>query len=132
MEGEPMSDDAPTGVLEILNVGSGHLEVKFDKANPAELARAARMVRDMLARGYAIFVEGKGGRLIPVRRFDPERGVYIVEDVPGVEEMAAAHPPPEACPRCGRERHRGRCRGSRREVPMRQARAVAVGRSAGG
>jgi hypothetical protein len=125
------------GVLEVLNVGAGHLKLELDPTNPAEVSRAKRMVSDMLKRGYAIFVQLEGGKLAPVRKFDATRAVYVIEDVPGVEEMAVAHPLETTCRRCGRPKHRGRCRGrlvgpSRREVPMQQAKAVAVGRSAGG
>lgn len=35
------------GILEILNVGAGHLKIEFNKANAAEVARAKRMVEDM-------------------------------------------------------------------------------------
>lgn len=114
-----------SGLLEILNVGMGHLTVTFDKDNPAELARASRMIQDCLRRGYAIFVHagGKRGRLLPVRRFDPKTAAYIVEDVPGVEEMAREHPvqPPK---KRRRTRHR--------RIPMATAKATVVGRTAGG
>ena len=109
------------GSLEILNVGAGHLKIEFNKANPAEVARAKRMVEDMLQRGYAIFVHAEKGRLLPVRRFDPKTAAYIVEDVPGVEEMAREHP--VRPPKNGRRTRR---------IPMATAKATVVGRTAGG
>ena len=118
-----MTSHADGGSLEILNVGAGHLTIEFNKANPAEVARAKRMVEDMLQRGYAIFIHagGKGGRLLPVRRFDPKTAAYIVEDVPGVEEMAREHP--VRPPKNGRRTRR---------IPMATAKATVVGRTAGG
>ena len=115
-----MSDDS--GTLDILNVGLGHLKMEFNKANPVERARAKRMIEEMLRRGYAIFVEHRG-KLSPVRACDPKREMYVIEDVPGVEEMAREHQPIK--PRNGR-------RTRYRRVPMTQAKATAVGRTAGG
>ena len=45
------------GSIAILNVGAGDTRLSFDKANPAEAIRAARIVKDMLRRGYALLVE---------------------------------------------------------------------------
>lgn len=117
------------GVLEVLNVGSGHLTLTFDKGDRPELERAKRVVQDMLLRGYAIFVQ-VGEDLRPVRRFDPKTATYYITDAPGPGAPAAGAP--EACRRCGRPRHKGRCRKAEIAVPMVQARATAVGRSAGG
>jgi hypothetical protein len=41
----------------ILNVGTGDTKLVFDKDDPAECIRAARIVADMLRRGYALLVE---------------------------------------------------------------------------
>ncbi len=45
------------GTVGILNVGAGDTKLSFDPKNPAERIRAARIVRDMLRRGYALLVE---------------------------------------------------------------------------
>jgi hypothetical protein len=45
------------GSVAILNVGAGDTKLTFDKSNPAESIRAARIVKDMLRRGYALLVE---------------------------------------------------------------------------
>lgn len=125
-----VSDKA--GVLEVLNVGSGHLTLTFNKDDRPELERAKRVVSEMLARGYAIFVE-IAGQLRPVRRFDAKTATYYITDV---GKPSLVNPPvegaPPGCRRCGRPRHKGRCRKAEIAVPMVQARATAVGRSAGG
>lgn len=45
------------GSIGILNVGAGDTKLTFDKSNPAECIRAARIVTDMLRRGYALLIE---------------------------------------------------------------------------
>lgn len=75
------------GILDVLNTGGGHISVSFDRASAVERDRARRMVLDMLRRGYAIFVE-VAGELVPVRDFDPDRGLYYVTDVPAVPVTA--------------------------------------------
>src|SRR4029079_19543671 len=50
-------NDTMTGTVAILNVGTGDTKLTFDKSNPAECIRAARIIKDMLRRGYALLVE---------------------------------------------------------------------------
>lgn len=57
-----------TGTVGILNVGAGDTKLTFDKSNPAECIRAARIVKDMLRRGYALLIEVKVGRKTTTRR----------------------------------------------------------------
>ena len=45
------------GQIGILNVGAGDTKLTFDKNNPAECIRSARIVTDMLRRGYALLIE---------------------------------------------------------------------------
>lgn len=54
-----MNNRVPTdaGSVGILNVGDGDTKLSFDPKNPAERIRAARIVRDMIRRGYALLVE---------------------------------------------------------------------------
>ena len=40
----------PLGSVAVLNVGAGDLKLSFDPKNPAELKKAAGIVKDMLAR----------------------------------------------------------------------------------
>ena len=64
-----------TGTVGILNVGAGDTKLSFDPNNPAERIRAARVVRDMLRRGYALLVEVERDG---VKRF--ERATDFLED----------------------------------------------------
>jgi hypothetical protein len=99
------------GYLDILNCGAGHLSFNFDTANEAEVERAKTVIRDMLNRGYTVLVE-VDGETRRVKKFDPQRGEYIIAD-----------PPPK---------RRGRPPGPARRVPMKAARATGIGRTAGG
>ncbi len=87
--------------IDVLNTGYGDLEVAFNPDRPDEMQKAKETITDMLKRGYAIFVhEGKETRR--VRKFDPDKNVYIIGCTPA------------------------------EEVPIAEVRATAVGRSAGG
>ncbi len=73
------------GDVRVLNVGAGDIKLLFDKSNPAERIRAARIVTDMLRRGFALLVEvgrGDDGRPIYQRAhaFDEEKCEYIIAD----------------------------------------------------
>jgi hypothetical protein len=98
------------GSLFIPNVGEGHLEFSFDKAKPEEVEKAKRVITDMLARGYSIFVE-VDGELEKVTGFDPEAEMYLID-------------PPEEKPK----RKGGRKKG----VPIRTTKASGVAPTAGG
>ena len=89
----------------MLSTGSGDFEMRFNQDNPEEVQKAKETITDMLRHGYTIFVhEGEGPEATTkrVRKFDPDKNVYIIGSTP-----------PE-------------------EVPVAKARATAVGRSAGG
>lgn len=133
-----------TGIIGILNVGAGDTKLSFDPSNPQERIRAARIVRDMIRRGYALLVDTgvKDGAGRPVYRraydFDEERCEYIIADFdpiagqPEENADAAASPksPAEASPETpGRQGRRGR---PRKRVDAGAVHAVAVSRSAGG
>jgi hypothetical protein len=45
------------GQIGILNIGCGDTKLTFDPNNPQECIRAARIVKDMLRRGYALLIE---------------------------------------------------------------------------
>jgi hypothetical protein len=80
-----------TGQLDVLNCGEGDIKITFNGDDPMEMARAERIIVDMLKRGYAIFVHGKGDKLIRVHRFKPGKNTYLLADGPDV--------PPEAEPK---------------------------------
>lgn len=72
------------GQIGILNVGAGDTKISFDKDNPAERIRAARIVKDMLRRGYALLVRvespsGNGGYQ-RVFDFNEATCEYIIAD----------------------------------------------------
>lgn len=95
------------GTLDVLNVGKGHLRLTITDGDKAEMDKARQMIEDMLARGYAIFVETKRGPR-RVKRFNPKRLEYII-DVPEAGGKPAEH-----------------------KVAASKSKATAVGRSAGG
>ena len=70
-----------TGLLDILNCGAGHLAIRFEKDNPDEVVKARRIIQDMLRRGYTILVETEDGGTRRVKRFDPKRDEYIIEEL---------------------------------------------------
>lgn len=82
-----------TGSVGILNVGAGDTKLTFDKNNPAEMIRAARIVRDMLRRGYALLVEVTGTDGAKAYRrakdFDEATCEYIIADFDPVEAEKA-------------------------------------------
>lgn len=105
-----------SGVLDVLQIGRGHLRMTIEEGNAVDVERAKRVLEDMMRRGYAIFVEDPDGTTHRVKRFDPKRFVYVIDDtmsaVPATGSAETAAP--------------------RREVPVGKAKATAVGRSAGG
>ncbi len=129
----------------ILNVGAGDTKLSFDKNNPAERIRAARIVKDMLRRGYALLIEiGKNDDGSPkytrALDFDENTCEYIIADFDPV--AAAEHDESEKedgqeCPRKTAEapqagpKKRGR-KPKVRSVPAESATGVAVARTAGG
>lgn len=136
-----------TGELGILNVGAGDTKLSFDKANPAERARAAKIVEDMLKRGYALLIEvGKDekGEAIyrRARSFDPKTCEYIIAGDPVVEppapiERSEPKMKPVKLKKDGTPDMRGRHAGPRgkradRRVSAKTHSAVAVGRISGG
>ena len=146
------------GSLNILNVGAGDVRLEFDKSNPQDLIRGKRIVKDMLRRGYALLIEVERDgekRFERAKDFDEEHGVYLIADFDPVEAQetdrrevsvklrersevlsgkasATEEKPAESAPAESPElRGKGK-RGKYRKVPMESARAVGVGRSAGG
>ena len=138
-----------TGQMGILNVGAGDTKLTFDKNNPMERARSARIVTDMLKRGYVLFIEtskdAKGNPAYQrVLEFKEDVCEYIIADLAtpikqettdheqsgetasGERGEALIQPAKTNIPQA---RKGGR---PRKSVPAEQARGVAVARSAGG
>ena len=135
----------------ILNVGCGDTKLSFDKSDPAECVRAARIVKDMLRRGYALLVEVEqpdgSKKFQRVIEFREDACEYIIADFDPVEAEKADR---EEASRVETERDEqagtkagggetasspssgnGR-RGRRKAIPASEARGVAIARSAGG
>jgi hypothetical protein len=140
------------GSVGILNVGAGDTKLTFDDSNPAEAIRAARIVKDMLRRGYALLVEvDRDGKKAFERALDFREDVreYIIADFDPIPVEPAkvelrepdddpvdnyddddpeptAEPEPEK-PRRGRPPGKGK-----RGIKASETKAIAVSRSAGG
>lgn len=121
------------GTVGILNVGAGDTKLTFDKGNPVECARAARIVADMLKRGYALLVQvgERDGQPLYQRAhaFDAETCEYVIAG--GLDEqvdIGTDEQEPAPAPKAGRK---GAPRKTRR-VAAQSTRAIAVGRTAGG
>lgn len=123
-----------TGSLCVPNVGLGDIEVRFNQHDSDERTKALRMLTDMRARGYAILVRLDDGSYTRAVDIDAERGCYVVQmpDAP-VEVVGETADPAlrtdlndgPALPQKRRGRRRSR-------IPIENAHAVGVARSAGG
>jgi len=133
-----------SGSVGILNVGAGDTKLTFDRSNPAECIRAARIVKDMLRRGYALLVENPPGSNTYIRAldFDEAHCEYVIADFDPV--IAAEHDEQESthaeetqqqesstAPEPATPKRRGRPPG-RKRVDAAGASAVAVPRISGG
>jgi len=134
------------GTVGILNVGAGDTRLSFDPKDPAECIRAARIVRDMLRRGYALLIEVERKGVKKFERaldFDDKTSSYIIADLDPVAAEKAdkeerEHGPAEETKarqdsKRGAKVDRARGKGNgRRAIKASGTRAVAVARSAGG
>jgi hypothetical protein len=135
-------DSIETGTVGILNVGEGDTKLSFDPKNPIERIRAARIVKDMLRRGYVLLIEvDKGGEKVFTRaqEFDETVCEYVIADFDPIEAAIAdtkgasdgqkqeenrqPPPPPPAAKPAGKRTKR---------LKAESARAVAVAATAGG
>lgn len=103
------------GMLEVLSVGKGDIKISLDPGNPDDVENARRLIEEMLAKGYGLFVETDKG-LSRVKKFNPKRMTYVISE--WVDEAAAAPERPK--------------RSRRTEVPVAGSKAKAIGRTAGG
>lgn len=106
------------GALSILNAGAGDIRLTLDQKNPQELLLAKKMIQDMLRRGYVLFIE-ENGEYVRVTNFEETTGTYIVADY--------GQTPVEDVQTTQKTSRRGK-----KKIPMDQATAVAVARTAGG
>ncbi len=89
--------------VSVLNCGAGDMTFSFNKQDPLEVARAERVVQDMLARGYLLFAK-VDGQLVRIKAFDAKTHEYVIADGAAVapspydpaEPLAATTPPESA------------------------------------
>lgn len=127
-------------------MGAGDTKLSFDPNNPAERIRAARIVRDMLRRGYALLVETevKGERIFTraldfdetkcqyiIADFDPTGSPYQAPTYGNEPQQAQANPAQGTDATAAAPARRGRPPG-RKSVAADSVRSVAVAPSAGG
>ncbi len=127
------------GEVGILNVGAGDTKLTFDPNKPDEVEKSARIVKDMIRRGFVLLIEvGQNGAGEPLYKrahdFDESTAEYIVagvSELPPMEtasdEEQAGTPPPSS-----KAAPRRRSRRSVERIPASKSRAVAVARTAGG
>jgi hypothetical protein len=93
------------GVVGILNVGAGDTRLVLDRDDPASLIRGARIIRDMLRRGYALLaeIEQPDGtkKFQRVMEFREDTFEYVIADFDPIVsasffEGAPSEDPPEA------------------------------------
>lgn len=102
----------------------------FDSADPQEAARAERVVKDMLARGYALFAK-VDGKTVRVKKFDSKTKEYIIADGPEVAPKHQTEEPPESELKKPGKRAGYKTRGERR-VPAGKTPVTGVAPTAGG
>lgn len=123
------------GQVGILNIGTGDTKLSFDPTNPQERIRAARIVADMIRRGYALLVEiERNGekKYQRVEKFDEEKCEYIIADFDPVAAAEADaqeenHVEAQETPSAKRGR-----RGGKVALKAETTRAISVPRRAGG
>ena len=108
------------GHLDILNCHDGHMKLTFEKDDPTEVERAKRVIRDMLRRGYSLFIEHEG-RLVPVRSFNEKTACYIIAAGPTDQQESYREPKKQT-----------KKKSRKKSVPIRKAKATAIAPTAGG
>ena len=136
-----------TGTVGILNVGAGDTKLVFDKNNPADCIRAARIVKDMLRRGYALLVEvpqTDGSKLFQrAYEFREDTFEYVIADLDPLvaqkvdKQESEDEPTTEASGDAGSEKSSKAPRPHSKNrktkfISATETRVVAVSRSAGG
>ena len=118
------------GVVAILNVGAGDTKLSFDPKKPAEVKRAARIVKDMIRSGYAILIEVGSDEKGPLYRrahdFDEAAAEYIITGTPENEEQIAHEQKPASAARKGRKAT------PKQRIPAATTNAVTVAPTSGG
>jgi hypothetical protein len=125
----------PAGTVGILNVGAGDTKLTFDPNDPSERIRAARIVKDMIRRGYALLIQiERNGEKVFVRATDFDEAVceYIIADFDPTIAAEADHAEEQKAQDEDKPASSAPRKVSRTRVKAESARAVAVAPSAGG
>jgi len=121
------------GEVGILNVGAGDTKLSFDPSKPGEVKKSAKIVKDMIRRGFVLLIEvGKDDKGEPLYRrakdFDENTAEYIIagmaSDTEQEDDEEPASPP--------RGRSKGKAKPKPVRVPAARTSAVAVARTSGG
>lgn len=125
------------GEIGILNVGAGDTKLVFDPSDPEGMKRAARIVTDMIRKGFVILAQVGthewNGKQEPIYRrvkhFDEKTSEYIVAD-----DQPEEHDGRSEAKATGAVNKRGDGRGMHRtkRIPAGATRGVAVSRTSGG
>lgn len=97
------------GMLEVLSVGKGDIKLTVGGDDPEEIAKAKAIIEEMMSKGYGLFVEGAGGVLRRVKKFNPKKMEYTISELAPSGKGAVE-----------------------KQVPLAGSRAKAIGRTAGG
>lgn len=126
-----------TGEMGILNVGAGDTKIVFDPANPQDMIRAARIVKDMLRRGYAllVLVQADPPTYRRATDFDEATCEYIIADFDPI--IAKEHDNEEATQQqeaeaVSADQPQTKPGTKNRRIPAASTKSVAVARTAGG
>ena len=114
--------------VSVLNCGAGDMTFSFDEKDPMECARAERVIKDMLKRGYLLFAKVKG-KLKRVMEFDQKTREYIIADGPESAPVAFDEGDPKAA-MPSVKKHPGRPRNVR--VPAKGTPVTGIAPTAGG
>jgi hypothetical protein len=121
------------GSLRCLNVAGGDIKISFDTNNAGEAIRAKRIITEMMKRGYALLIEGKGGKYQRAKGFDAKVGEYIIADYdPTVEVEEEENEQSTETKTENTHRRNPELRPRDKRVPMEKTKAVAVAPSSGG
>lgn len=129
------------GSVGILNVGAGDTKLTFDPKKPDEVKKSAKIVADMIKRGFVLLIEvGKGDDGDPIYRrakaFDEKTCEYIIAGTiadPTTTEKTIDQEQTGASPRKGKDAQPAkRDRRGNTRIPASSTSAVAVSRTAGG
>lgn len=129
-----------SGEISILNVGAGDTKLTFDPSDPTEVAHSARIVKDMIRRGFVLLIEVGRDEKGPIYRrahdFNEATAEYIVAGMSADEEIIEPEEPthdqePSIPPQRARKATPARAAG-RKRIAASGAKAIAVSRTAGG